>query len=194
MTERTGMTLGELIDRVTVITGLEGRPAFDVAYGLLDDDGEVPEGTNADAIAAKARELGHDVPEPEKPKQESVEPEMTMDPGQVLVEVYEACPRVLTHQMPRIGRAPKESVFHNDEMDEMMRAQIESLPEEIRLLIGDVDLFKGELMLTLYDEANDVDRRIGPINLERYATGEQLHEAINVLLKRIGRVLAADFN
>lgn len=188
------MTLGELIDRVTTITGVEGKPAFDIAYELLDEDGNVPDDVNADSIAAKARDHGHDVPEPERAKREGPEPELTMDPGQVLVEVYENCPRVLTHKMPVIGRAPKDSIFFDDELDDMWRAQIDALPDDIKLLIGDVDLFKGELVLTLYDEANDIDRRIGPINIDRYHTGEQLEQAIRVLLGRLPRVLASDFN
>ena len=92
--------------------------------------------------------------------------------------------------MPNVGRAPKESVFY----DEDLRAQLDALPEHIRVLIGHVSIFEGTVTFTLYDEANDVDRQIGPIDLTRLADGEQLREAIEVLIGRLGRVLAADFN
>jgi hypothetical protein len=198
------MTLGELVDRVSTITGLEGRPAFDVAYELLDDEGNPrDDASNPDVIAETARKLGHDVPEPERPvqTQEGPAPEVSMDPVEVLAEVYRALPRCLPKQedhdavyLPRIGRAPKDSVFYSDEVGAELRDQIDQLPEEIKVLIGDVDVFRGEVTFTLYDEANDVDRRIGPIDIDRYASGEQLHEAIMTLLGRLPRVLAADFN
>lgn len=197
------MTPGELIDRVTVITGVEGKAAFDIAYALLDDAGEVPEGTTPEVIAAKAREMGYEVAEPEQPvtTQEGPGPEISIDPVEVLAEVYRACQRCLPKQadhdavyLPRIGRAPKSSYFYNDELGEELRQQIEGLPEEIKVLIGDVDVFRGEITFTLYDEANDVDRRVGPIDMERYHDGDQLREALNTLLSRLPKVIAADWN
>ena len=81
-------------------------------------------------------------------------------------------------------------MFYSEEL----RAQLDALPEHIRVLIGHVSVFEGTVTFTLYDEANDVDRFIGPIDLTRFADGEQLREAIEVLIGRLGRVLAADFN
>jgi hypothetical protein len=116
--------------------------------------------------------------------------EVTMDPVEVLAQVYRTCPRVLTQEIPRVGRAPKDSVFY----DEELQAMIDALPEEIRVLIAGVDLVNGEVNVTLYDEANDVDRTIGPLSLDRYDSRHALEEALRVLIARLPRVLSSDFN
>ena len=148
-------------------------------------------------IRYAAENLGLTGEEPVQQQERTPEPQMTMDPAQVLSEVYRACPRCLPKQdghdqvyMPKVGRAPKESVFYSEEL----RAQLDALPEHIRVLIGHVSVFEGTVTFTLYDEANDVDGFIGPIDLTRFADSEQLRAAIEVLIGRLGRVLAADFN
>lgn len=183
----------ELVSRVKAITGLGAREASFVAIALSDDND--PEAVHSAAdIARQARELGYEVDEPEQ--EDDDEPrttpaaEVTMDPAQVLAEVYRVCPRVLTAELPRVGRAPKESVFY----DEQIQRAIDSLPEEIRLLIAGVDLVNGQVTVELYDEANDVDRKIGPIDLTRYGSAAALDRALRVLIGRLPRVLSADFN
>lgn len=187
------MTFGELLDKVIAVTGLAPDDAMKVAQELYG-----AERAYTDAgIRYAAERLGLVNTEPVQAPQRTPEPQMTMDPAEVLSEVYRACPRCLPKQdghegvyMPRVGRAPKESVFY----DEALREQIEALPEHIRVLIGNVSIFDGTVTFTLYDEANDVDRHIGPIDLTRFNTGAELREAIEVLIGRLGRVLAADFN
>ena len=187
------MTFGELVDRVIEVTGLAPEDAAKVAGELYGAERAYTEA----GIRYAAENLGLTGEQPVQQQERTPEPQMTMDPAEVLGEVYRACPRCLPKQeghdrvyMPRVGRAPKESVFYSDEL----RAQLDALPEHIRVLIGHVSVFEGTVTFTLYDEANDVDRFIGPIDLTRFADGEQLREAIEVLIGRLGRVLAADFN
>lgn len=180
----------ELVQRVKTITGLDARKASVVAMDLTDGE---PDGVfSAAEIARKAEALGYEFDKPEDLDEGKSAPaaEVTMDPTLVLAEVYRTTPRVLNEHMPKVGRAPKDSVF----FDEQMQAMVDELPEEIRVLIGAIDLVNGQLNVTLYDEANDVDRTIGPIDLTRYTSARKLEEAIRVLLGRLPRVLSADFN
>jgi hypothetical protein len=180
----------ELVQRVKTITGLDARKASVVAMDLTNGE---PDGVfSAAEIARKAEELGYEFEKPEHLDESKSAPaaEVTMDPTIVLAEVYRTTPRVLNEQMPRVGRAPKDSVFYDAEV----QAQIDALPEEIRVLIAAIDLVNGQLNVTLYDEANDVDRTIGPIDLTRYGSARKLEQAIRVLLGRLPRVLTADFN
>lgn len=62
------------------------------------------------------------------------------------------------------------------------------------MLIGSVDVIAGAVTFTLYDEANDIDHRIGPIDLTHFTSADEFRSAINTLLGRLPRVLAADFN
>jgi hypothetical protein len=182
------VTFGELLDKVMRVTGLSPVDAAKVAENIYGAERAYTDaGIQYAAASLGLTSEATDAPEatPATP-----EPQMTMDPAEVLREVYAVMPRVLTHAMPKVGRAPKDSVFY----DEDLRAQIDALPEEIRVLIGAVDVVDGSVTFTLYDEANDLDRRIGPIDLTRFSTGEQINEAIGVLLKRLPRVLASDFN
>lgn len=202
-------SIGELYDRVVSMGAsldieLPAAAAFDITQSLMQefpgDEQHVPPAAIVDATRAH----GIDVPEPEvapEPEQaeepNAIAPEMSMDPAEVLLEVYKVCQRCLPKQegqdhvfMPRIGRAPKESVFY----DEELRAEIDALPDEVKVLIGGIDLYKGEITVTLYDEANDVDRTVGPIDMARYEDEGQLSRAIEVLLNRLPFVLAADFN
>lgn len=205
----------EVVERVKRLTGLQGRAASAVAMAATDDaearaaevnshltgpdDPDVqaqPIVTAADIVRA-ARELGIHVEAPSRDASTTDaltlglrELQLEPDATRVLAEVYKTMPRVLNPEMPRVGRAPKDSVFYNDEL----QAQIDALPEEVRVLIGGVDLVNGQLTLRLYDEANDLDREIGPIDLTRYESAEQLQRGVETLISRLPRVLASDFN
>lgn len=187
----------ELLERVRTLTGLNGRAASAVAISIADQHGDAP--VSANQIIEEAESLGYEVHRkgPAVDTAKHALPEIELDPAEVLKAVYRECPRLLPKQeghdavaLPRVGRAPKESIFY----DEEIRAQIDALPEEIRVLVGHVDLFNGQMTVTLYDEANDVDRHIGPIDLARYGSEGALTKAIYVLCGRLPRVLAADWN
>lgn len=176
----------EQVERVKRLTGLTSRDASAVAIDVGDDT------LTAVQLIERARELGFEVAEnadaaaakadlPDAPA-----PEVSMDPEVVLAEVYKHTPRVLCAAMPVIGKAPRDI--------EIPEELLEQLPEEVRLLVGSIDLVNEHVTIALYDEANEVDRVIGPIDLRRYEDGQQLKQAIDVLLARLPRVLAADFN
>jgi hypothetical protein len=180
--------LDELATRVAELTGLNTRAASVVAASLIE---ATPDAVfSAGDIVGEAEKLGYEFAKPEATKQRTPGPEITMDPAEVLAQVYRACPRVLRQAVPRVGRAPKDSVFY----DEDLQAQIDALPEEIRVLIAGVDLVNGQVDVTLYDEANDVDYTIGPLDLERYDNARALEQALRVLISRLPRVLSSDFN
>ena len=176
----------ELVGRVKALTGLNARAASTVASEF--DDATPP---TAKEIVAKSIELGYSIDA--KPGKDPSPPlwaaEVSMDPAVVLAEVYERCPRVLCQQFPSIGRAPAEL-----DADEDLHEMIAELPDEIRVLLVKINLDDQNLTVWLRDEANDVDRPIGPIDLRAYKSGEQLHEAITTLLKRLPRVLRSEFN
>lgn len=176
----------ELVGRVKALTGLNGRAASAVAAEF--DERATP---SAAQIVDKAEELGFEVTDkPSKdPNPPSIAPEVSMDPATVLAEVYENCPRVLMSEFPAIGRAPAELQANPELM-----AEIDQLPEEIKALLVKIDLADERMTVWLRDEANDVDRPIGPIDLRPYKTGEQLHEALTTLLRRLPLVLRADSN
>lgn len=197
------MTRGELLDMIIEQTGLSAEDAMKVVAELWGAErAYTPAG-----IEYAVEKLGL-APKPKAPATPA--PHMTMDPAEVLVQVNRVMPRMIPLQrdiemdgavvkgahpdgmvhVPRIGRAPKESVFY----DESLRAQIEALPEEMRVLIGSVDVYAGSVTFTLYDEANDIDHKIGPIDLTHFTTAADFQSAIDTLLGRLPRVLAADFN
>jgi hypothetical protein len=196
------MTFDDLLDMVMEVTNLPVRVAASLANEIHEDDKEY----TAEGIMYAATKLGllaEPVLAPPKTFEQAFAEVLTRmylepDPAQVIAHVYRECPRMLPKQEghlgvypPRIGRAPKESVFYNDEI----RAMIEALPEEIRLLIGAVDVYNGTITITLYDEANDVDRHVGPIDLGAFGDdAESFHDAVMELLKRLSRVIAADWN
>jgi hypothetical protein len=188
----------ELLARVVRITGLEGRPAQAVTLMLMED-WEPP--VAAPDIVRMARELGYEVADaPKRTAADAMaegmrEMQLEPDPAKVLHEMYREMPRVLNASIPVIGRAPKSSVFYDGLTDsDEWNAQIAALPEHVRLLIGSIDVYYEKLTIRLYDEANDLDREVGPIDISRYADGEQLGKAIEVLLARLPRVLSSDFN
>jgi len=114
-------------------------------------------------------------------------PEMTMNPAEVLTEVYMVMPRVLCSKMPKMGRAPAEAQEHFADV-------LAELPDDIKALLVKIDMLEGQATFWIRDEANDVDRPIGPIDITRYGSERALEEAFNVLLQRMNKILAADFN
>lgn len=202
-------TFGDLLDRVSRLTGLEPEDAFPVAQALWGDD--VP--TSAQ-IVAKAKEMGHDVappaadarPEMNEPTVEDAMAGMTdeeklhqrmfnalgsihisLDPAEVLSEVYMVEPRVLQAHMPALGKAP-------DEAYQFFAEELAALPEDVVAALVKIDLYEGKATYWLRDEANNVDRPIGPIDLSRYPDEGALSAALHEAFKRLPRVLAADFN
>jgi hypothetical protein len=192
----------ELRDRVEAITKLNKRACQIIATSLLqeaflqENEGAV---YSAGQIVKEAERLGYEFERPEGVKVEDEQTqafaaEVTMDPALVLSEVYESMPRVLCAEMPRIGQAP-------DELRQLDPELVDQIPEELRLCLVKIDMFEGKATFWLRDEANDVDRPIGPIDLTRYGSGQQVIEAIETLLRRdangvlrLDRVLSADFN
>lgn len=181
----------KLARRVRALTGLNDRAAAMVAVSLLSEE-DLPEEFTASAIVREAESMGYEF---ERPEGVEVRPdgppafagEVSMDPAVVLAEVYENSPRVLSQNMPAIGKAP-------DELRELAPELVEQLPEDVLALLVKVDQFEGKATFWLRDEANDVDRPIGPIDLTRYTDGNELREAFETLMKRLPRVLAADMN
>jgi hypothetical protein len=174
--------------------GLTGRDAAKVAFEFED-----PTAVSPQEIVDKAIELGFDV-ERKHGKANVVAatplPEMTMNPAEVLSEVYMVMPRVLSQDYPRIGRAPAE-------LQQLDPDFIEGLPEDVKALLVKIDLFEGAATFWLRDEANDVDRPIGPIDLNRWIDAEtdtpeqameKLTEAFLTLLRRVNKVITADWN
>lgn len=175
-----------LIERIQALTGLNRRACACVATSLEEINQD--EDWSAEDIVREAEELGYefDTPEPvEANEPASFAPEISLDPATVLSEVYMVCPRVMCSELPRLGRAPTELQEHIEELD---------LPDDVKALLVKVDLMEGKATLWLWDEANQVDRPVGPIDLERYSSGQELHEAIETLLRRLPKVLASDHN
>lgn len=187
------MTFDENLKRVQDLTGLDSRDAARVAFEFGDD--ETP---SAAQIVEKARALGFDIERKHATRtrpQPTLGPEIEMDAARVLSEVYLCSPRCLPVrpggdrvEMPKIGRAPTE-------LQELGPELLEGLPEEIRVLLLKIDLYEAKATLWLWDEANMIDRPVGPIDLARYETpGEMIEAIVNALLPRLTRVLAADWN
>lgn len=184
-----------LVERVRALTGLGIKDAFKVAESIEDE----PTLTSVQIIDAAAS-CGFDMSEARVQVQDDAPamlPQVTFDPVEVLAAVYRECPRCLPVQegaeavfIPKIGKAPKGSEFHTPEIEEL----VANLPEQMRLLVGGVDMHNGTLTITLYDEANDVDRTIGPIDLTSMESQEAFNAAVEALLSRVARVIAADFN
>lgn len=170
-----------LLERVKRLTGLDGRDAAKVAVAF-DDTDPLPQ-----QIIEKAQELGFDVqtatapPAPESP---TFGVGISMNPVEVLTETYMVAPRVLMQHIPKIGKVPDEARKYFDHLDE--------LPEDVRAMLVKIDVFEGQATFWLKDEANDVDRPIGPIDLKPY--GEDLEIAFRALVQRLPLILSADCN
>lgn len=196
------MTFGDLIDRVMAVAGVPPDAAYTVANDLWtaagspDDMDEPPTVGN---IVDAARKLGVDVDVQASERSQAAEgepaervplPELTMDPAEVLAEVYKKCPRVMAFETPRLGQVP-------DEAREKFPQEIEELldlDDEVKAMIGKFDLFENTLTFTVRDEANDIDREIGPIDLGRFRNTKALERGLNVFVDRLGKNLAADMN
>lgn len=189
------MTIGELIDHVHGLLGCDFQDAIRVAQelyaeGRADYPDEVIQYAAA-KLGVRGEKFDHIgvEDEPAAPL-----PELSMDPAVVLREVYLACPRMLiadeqgkTH-IPRIGRAPQEEQHAIDP------EWLEQVPEEMKVLLLSVDVFNAQAEVVMYDEANGVDRVLPRIDLTRFADGQELYEALEVLGSRIPKYLAADWN
>lgn len=186
------MTLGELIDHVLLHMGCESGEAMQIANTLWQGDRDYTD-SEIEYVAAS---LGIDRPgdEPVQTEPSTPMPEMTMDPADVLRQVYLACPRLVPADedgkvhIPRIGRAPQE------EQHAIPEEFLAGLPEHVKVLLLSVNIIDGTMTPVFYDEANGVDRALGSIDLTRFSTPEQLNAALDVLLKRLPRVLASDWN
>lgn len=182
-----------MLDRIQALTGLSGRDAAKVAVEFEEDSEPLPQ-----EIVDKARELGFDVEAKHgasvRTEQEPIGPEITMDPAVVLTEVYENCPRVLCAELPVLGKAPDEARANFGEL-------IDEMPDEMRAMLVKIDQFEGKATFWLRDEANDIDRPIGPIDLTRYDSERALIAAFEALMTRLSdprpghaQILTADFN
>jgi hypothetical protein len=182
----------ELVERIKSLTELDARSASRIADVLMNEHGDKP--ITAAQIVQAATDQGHAVKPPANPDaapaNAEILPEISTNPLEVLAEMYRVMPRTLAHEFPRVGRAPKSSVFYSEEI----QAAIAALPEHMRVLIADVDLTNEQVTVTLYDAANDLDRRIGPISLDRFDSVEALKSAIETLVGRLPLILRADSN
>jgi hypothetical protein len=202
-------SFGELLDRVQRLTKLDTDEAYAVAKDLWDADASaIP--TPAQ-IVSTAERLGYtvnattDAP-PNAPSIEDAMADMTdeeklhlqlvnglkslhisADPAEVLHEVYMVEPRVLQAEIPVLGQAPDEAYQH-------FAAELADLPEDVIACLVKIDLFQGQATYWLRDEANNVDRPIGPIDLTRYPDATALSDALLEAFKRMPRVLAAEYN
>lgn len=183
-------SFSEFLERIQALTGLGARDAARVAFEFGPED--LPSPTQ---IVDAANELGYDVevkhdgPEPAPEDTPPLGPDINMNPGEVVGHVYLACPRVQMEEVPRMGKAP---IQH--EMSEEVHAMLDQLPPDISAAIVDVNVLDGKATFWVHDEANVIDRPIGPIDITRYTTGDALMGAFTDLLRRINKVLAADTN
>lgn len=201
----------ELLDRVQRLTGLELDDAIKVAKAVWGD-GRDDTPTPAE-IVSHAETLGFDIAPDDSPPAGANEPSvedamadmtdeekmhlrmrtaleplgLSLDPAEVLSEVYMTMPRVLHRETPKLGRAPDEAYkYFSEELNE--------LPEEVIAALVKIDLYEGKATFWLRDEANDVDRPVGPIDVTRYEGMQGLSAALNELFKRLPHVFAADMN
>lgn len=181
------MDLDDLIVRITELTGLNEKAARVIASAL----GTEQEHTSK-AIVEMASELGYELADDKQPAipagQQTHAAHVSMDPAVVLDEVYQVMPRVLCANMPTIGKAPNEAYEHG------FAELIEQLPEDVRAMLVKLDLYEGKATFWLRDEANDVDRPIGPIDLHGLESAEAIEDAFRTLIGRLHKVITADFN
>lgn len=180
------MDIDELASRVEELTGLNARASRNVAITLGEGD------HTSKAIVEHAAELGYEVKPgaavPDATPAPTHDAEVTMDPAKVLDEVYMVMPRVLCANMPKIGKAPEAAHEHG------FSDLIAELPDDVQALLVKLDVYEGQATFWLRDEANEIDRPIGPIDLKRFDTGEALNAAFQTLMRRLEKVITADFN
>ncbi len=189
----------EMMHRIESLTGLTGRDAARVAFEFDPDTQPRP-----DEIVDKAIEMGYDVERKhDAPADEPDAPfgvGISMDPAVVLTEMFMVMPRcvpvrtdlngdAMPVQVPKVGRVPDEAQGH-----ESLHELIDELPDDISLILAKIDVFAGSCTFWVRDGANEIDRPIGPIDLTKYTSANQINEAFMDLLKRLPKVLAADLN
>lgn len=182
-----------LVARIGEVTGLNVRACDAIALELVTRGAGGP--WSAREIADAAERLGYEFerdPAKEKLTTEqmlalALGSDCTLDPAQVVAEVYMHTPRVRCEQMPRLGKAPAE-------LQKLAPELVAGLPEDVLAMLVKVDLHEGQASFWLYDASNEIDRRIGPIDVRRFADGEQLEQAFAQLVRRLSKVLAADMN
>ena len=201
-------TFNELVTRIESITGLGRRQASTVAIALTDEESDsIP---TAAQIVDTAVELGYDVDvkHARKAARESGDtsfaPDVEMDPNEVFAQVHMANPGRLIPatdgevKMPRIGLAPQEAMRM---MDDEAREKLEELRDEaegegnsVFASLTALDLGAMQATVWIYDEANGIDRPIGPIDLTRYSGPQAFQEGLAALMARARFVLTADWN
>lgn len=201
-------TFNELVTRIESITGLGRRQASTVAIALTDEESDsIP---TAAQIVDTAVELGYDVDvkHARKAARESGDtsfaPDVEMDPNEVFAQVHLANPGRLIPatdgevKMPRIGLAPQEAMRM---MDDEAREKLEELRDEaegegnsVFASLTALDLGAMQATVWIYDEANGIDRPIGPIDLTRYSGPQAFQEGLGALMARARFVLTADWN
>lgn len=199
-------TFNELVTRIEGITGLGRRQASTVAIALTDEDSDsIP---TAAQIVDAAAELGYDVDikHARKAAREhgdtSFAPDVEMDPEAVFAQVHLANPGRLIPatdgkvSLPRIGLAPEQAMRMMDdearEKLEELRAEADS--EGVFAALTALDLGAMEATVWIYDEANGIDRPIGPIDLTRYSGPQAFERGLQALMARARFVLTADWN
>jgi len=201
-------TFNELVTRIESITGLGRRQASTVAIALTDEESDsIP---TAAQIVDTAVELGYDVDvkHARKAARESGDtsfaPDVEMDPNEVFAQVHLANPGRLIPatngevKMPRIGLAPQEAMRMMDDearekLDEL-RDEAESEGNSVFAALTALDLNAMQATVWIYDEANGIDRPIGPIDLTRYSGPQAFQEGLGALMARARFVLTADWN
>ena len=201
-------TFNELVTRIESITGLGRRQASTVAIALTDEESDsIP---TAAQIVDTAVELGYDVDVKHARKaarehgDTSFAPDVEMDPNEVFAQVHMANPGRLIPatdgevKMPRIGLAPQEAMRMMDDearekLDEL-RDEAESEGNSVFAALTALDLNAMQATVWIYDEANGIDRPIGPIDLTRYSGPQAFQEGLGALMARARFVLTADWN
>lgn len=201
-------TFNELVTRIESITGLGRRQASTVAIALTDEESDsIP---TAAQIVDTAVELGYDVDvkHARKAARESGDtsfaPDVEMDPNEVFAQVHLANPGRLIPatngevKMPRIGLAPQEAMRMMDDearekLDEL-RDEAEAEGNSVFAALTALDLSAMQATVWIYDEANGIDRPIGPIDLTRYSGPQAFQEGLGALMARARFVLTADWN
>lgn len=181
------MSFGALIDHIGRVCALEPADAYKVAEPVWANrapDAHEVEPPDDESLRELARSLGLEVAGDNSPERQ----QLTMDPEVVLAEVYRHTPWVLCSKMPVAGHVPEKA-------RELLPPEVlEQIPEEAQAGLVSVNVMEGTAVFTFCDVANEIDREIGPIDLSRFESGAEMKHAMDVLLGRLGRVLAAPFN
>ena len=80
-----------------------------------------------------------------------------------------------------------------EKLDEL-RDEAESEGNSVFAALTALDLNAMQATVWIYDEANGIDRPIGPIDLTRYSGPQAFQEGLGALMARARFVLTADWN